>query len=246
MFPTVKQAKYKKEQTINLVPSNLKNQSFTKYGYGCYDVEEFNYSSPITITKEAYPLVVKMKKALILFMSFTLLCISMGIHDSVADAQPQEDIFVNEGFHELQTVLSAIEHIPDAVVAQGEEKTIEWLTQHTGMRVIVKEGNLQFLPKLLPSFNIPGCISAIGLAILTVGFPFTKILKVKKAIDALGGTVKFVKAFSQSYQLYKSYGYSTTTAVQKAIRSIGGSLKSDLYYALLDFFNINNILGNCT
>ncbi|ARF66903.1 hypothetical protein B7C51_02435 [Paenibacillus larvae subsp. pulvifaciens] len=79
-----------------------------------------------------------------------------------------------------------------------------------------------------------------------MGFPFTKIFKVKKALDALGGTVKFVKAFSQSYQLYKSYGYSTTTAVQKAIRSIGGSLKSDLYNALLDFFYIGDIIGSCT
>ena len=188
----------------------------------------------------------KMKKALILFMSFTLLFISLGIHASVAHAQPQEDFFVNEGFYELQTVLSAIEHIPDAVVAQGEEKTVEWLTQHTGMKAIAQEGNLQFFPEFLPSFNIPGCIGAIGLALITVGFPFTKILKVKKALDALGGTVKFVKAFAQSYQLYKSYGYSTTTAVKKALQSIGGSLKADLYNALLDFFNINNILGNCT
>ncbi|MCY9513623.1 hypothetical protein [Paenibacillus apiarius] len=131
-------------------------------------------------------------------------------------------------------------------MAQGEEKTVEWLTQYTGMNVIIQEGNIKFSPEFLPSFSIPGCIGAIGLALISAGLPFTKILKVKKALDALGGTAKFVKAFYDSYKLYKSYGHSTTAAVKKAINSIGGSLKADLKDALLDFFNINNIIANCT
>ncbi|MBN3525998.1 hypothetical protein [Paenibacillus apiarius] len=110
-------------------------------------------------------------------MSFTLLFISLGINVSVADAQPKEHLFVSEGFREVEAVLSAIENIPDTVVAQGEEKTVEWLTQYTGMNVIIQEGNIKFSPEFLPSFSIPGCIGAIGLAIIPSDFPSQKFLK---------------------------------------------------------------------
>lgn len=35
--------------------------------------------------------------------------------------------------------------------------------------------------------NVPACIAAVGIAIVSNGLPFTKILKVKQAIKALDG-----------------------------------------------------------
>ncbi|WP_061860206.1 hypothetical protein [Priestia megaterium] len=192
------------------------------------------------------------KKIILMLTAFTLAFSSLGLV-SIASAEetenPEDATFENEDFDQVETVLSAIENIPDEVVEQGEEQTVQWLREQTRMNLVLEDGIIKLAtqkPEITPFFSTSGCIGAVGMALLTTGFPAAKILKVKKAIKALGGTSKFVQAFYKSYKLYRSYGNSKSTAVKRAVNSIGSGLKADIRDALLDFFGISNIIANCT
>ncbi|SFX31013.1 hypothetical protein SAMN04487866_10463 [Thermoactinomyces sp. DSM 45891] len=150
---------------------------------------------------------------------------------------------------ETERFLSAIESIPDEVVTQGDKQIVEWLNTHTDMEFVADNGILKIKEEKMPKqqlASITGCVGAIGIALVTTGIPFTKILKVKQALSALGGATKFAKQFYKTYKLYRGYGNSVKTATTRAINSIGKNLRADMKDALLDFFNINNVIANCT
>lgn len=96
------------------------------------------------------------------------------------------------------------------------------------------------------AFGTWSCITAVGLMIGTVGFPLSKILKLKKAISLLGGVTKTVERIYNKYKLYRSWNYTRTYACKRAVRKTSSTLGSDVRNAFLDFFNISNVITQCT
>ncbi|MDY7224480.1 hypothetical protein P4475_18565 [Halalkalibacterium halodurans] len=152
-------------------------------------------------------------------------------------------------FEVMSDILLAIEELPYEIIDEGPDAVVEWLSNYSEEYFVTidDEGLLQFHEAgFQAQFSVPGCIGAVGAALLLNGIPFAKITKVKKALDALGGTAKAVKEIKKWYDKYRYGGFSRTKALNKAVNKVSSSLSSSLKTALLDFFNINIIIANCT
>ncbi|MEH6890918.1 hypothetical protein V7024_14555 [Bacillus sp. JJ864] len=159
----------------------------------------------------------------------------------------------NEMFNQSETILKAIENIPNSVVEQGPQKTAKWLQDKTGYYVSVDDKENLVFTEVSPtkstnkySFNTSACIGAVGIALVSNGIPFTKILKVKSALKALGGTANAVSKVKKAYDSYRYNGFSRNDSLKKALNSVSGGLASDVKGALLDFFNLTNVVANCS
>lgn len=91
-----------------------------------------------------------------------------------------------------------------------------------------------------------GCVGAVGVAIVSNGLLFTKLLKVKKGLKALGGTTEAVKKIKKKYDHYRWNGFDRKKSLNKAVDDVSDTLGKDVKDALLDFFNISNVIANCT
>ena len=166
--------------------------------------------------------------------------------------QQQQQTIDKEFFGQSETILKAIENIPNSVVEQGPQKTAEWLQNKTGYYVTVDEKqNLIFnetsptQSKNIQSFSVSGCVGAVGVALVSNGIPFSKILKVKSALKALGGTANAVSKIKKYYDSYRYNGFSRGDSIKKALNKASSGLSSDVKSALLDFFNLSNVIANC-
>ncbi|WP_426891894.1 hypothetical protein [Rossellomorea aquimaris] len=93
--------------------------------------------------------------------------------------------------------------------------------------------------------SVAGCVAAVGIAIVSNGLPFSKILKVKSAIKALGGVSKTVSKVKKYYDKYRFNGFSRNDSIRKALDSASDGLAANTKSALLDFFNLTNVVANC-
>jgi hypothetical protein len=167
-------------------------------------------------------------------------------------------------FNETEKVLMAIENIPVEVIEQGAESTAEWLQNETGIGITLEDGeNLIFdlpeeqrtvntspivspgYPIVSPDLNVPACIVAVGIAIVSNALPFTKITKVKSALQALGGTTAAINKIKKRYDIYRYGGFTIRRALQKAMDDVSSGLSSTLKAAFLDLFNLTSIIANC-
>ncbi|EJR58931.1 hypothetical protein IIO_04053 [Bacillus cereus VD115] len=156
----------------------------------------------------------------------------------------------NEMFDHSKKILQAIEEIPDDVVNQGPQQTAEWLQTKTGYYVTVdSQENLNFTKGVKTNTSkrasFSGCLGAVGVAIVSNGLPFSKILKVKSALKALGGTTQAVSKIKKYYDSYRYNGFSRSDSIRKALNSAGDGLAANTKSALLDFFNLSNVIANC-
>ncbi|MGI8313780.1 hypothetical protein [Halobacillus mangrovi] len=206
----------------------------------------------------------------LLFSAFSL-AFGQSVNASETIEQPllEEELFSENG--DFIKFLKGVENLPYGIEKQGAEKVAKWLTNKTGVEVIAEDENL-LIPSLanvnlgsdqhIGNVNIGSdqtttestvttmgtwsCITAVGLMIGTVGFPLSKILKLKKAISLLGGVTKTVERIYEKYKLYRSWNYTRTYAWKRAVSKTSSTLGSDVRYAFLDFFNITNVINQCT
>ncbi|WP_282138309.1 hypothetical protein [Rossellomorea aquimaris] len=165
----------------------------------------------------------------------------------------EEDQAIDEEmFEQTEVILEAIEKIPNGIVKQGPEKTAQWLQNKTGLYVSVdSDQNLLFSETppaqegTFQTMSVAGCVAAVGIAIVSNGLPFSKILKVKSAIKALGGVSKTVSTVKKYYDKYRFNGFSRNDSIRKALDSASDGLAANTKSALLDFFNLTNVVANC-
>ncbi|MGR5880753.1 hypothetical protein ACT7DC_00355 [Bacillus cereus] len=160
--------------------------------------------------------------SLLLFSSISV-PISTVSASSPTFIEPSTSISSNSeyNFNEIETALSAIENIPNDVLNQGDKEIIEWFKAETGLAVYIENDILKFKDssKLqMYGFNTAGCISAIGIALVTNGIPLTKITKVKSALNALGGTANAVKKIKTYYDKYRFNGFSRNDSFKKSFK----------------------------
>lgn len=107
----------------------------------------------------------------------------------------------------VERALAAIERMPDDVIQRGPDAIKEWLNTNTEFRISEFTTSGTF-----------GCISAVGGALVGLIFAPAKIAKIKDAIKAGGGTVKFVKKMLETYKVGKELGLSTTEAIKMGVQ----------------------------
>ncbi len=202
-------------------------------------------------------------KYLILLLCSVFLFSTFSFQDSASATTEvtslEEKLFTTNS--DLIKFMDGIEQLPPTIQEQGAEKIANWLTTKTGVKVTTNGHNL-FVPSLanlgttgevlpykrgtITTMGTWECATAIGIMIGTVGFPLSKITKLKKAIDLLGGVSKTVERIYSKYKLYKSWNYRTTAAWRRAVEDTSKTLSSDVKNAFLDFFNITNVIDQCT
>lgn len=176
------------------------------------------------------------------------------------DTQIQNLFSQNSDFYKF---LEGLENLPTEIANKGTEEIAKWLTEETSVTVVADGENL-VVPSLaelgselgnfdatlinngtITTMGAVDCAIAIGLMIGTVGFPVSKLLKLKQAIDHLGGITKTVDRIYTQYKKLKSENWRTVPAWQKAVTDTGKSLPGDVLDAFLDFFNITNVINQC-
>lgn len=202
--------------------------------------------------------------------TFTTFCCSAllvgGVTMSAISTQAtgltnEEELYLNElGFNkdsDFYKLLHAIEQLPSE--KQSAEEVAEWLSNHSGLTITAEGEYLNFgsleqigesevqIPNISAySFSvieIAACVGALGGLI-----PVTKILKVHKLLDTLGGATKVMQQVLTNYKYYrKDKGYSQTKALSQALEdfSVASKLSSASKQLFMDFFNISAIIGSC-
>ncbi|RIJ63332.1 hypothetical protein CW357_07135 [Rummeliibacillus sp. TYF005] len=214
----------------------------------------------------------KLKTSFSLFMCSVLivstLSLAFGDTSLAKENAPSENAIMKDGLEKLMSTdgdfvkfMEGIEELPPGIEKQGAEKVASWLTKKTKIEVTTDGENL-LVPSLsnlsiqnseqsidsnlITTFGAADCIIAVGLLIGTVGFPLSKITKLKKAIDLLGGVKKTVDRIYKSYKKYKGWNYRTKDAWKAAVNESAKGLPKDTLDAFLDFFNIANVINACT
>lgn len=185
---------------------------------------------------------------------FSMVAPSFASAIDTSDAAPtkNERLADSEMFDQTESVLKSIENIPNAVLDKGIEATAEWFEKETSLFVSIYyrdgEGFLKFGeqdPNVIRTSNVLGCITAVGVALVSNAFSFSKITKIKSALKALGGTSKAVKDIKKWYDKYRYGGFSRYKAMDKALDKVSKNLNKDVKNALLDFFSLTGVAANC-
>ncbi|MET4563484.1 hypothetical protein ABIA69_004697 [Lysinibacillus parviboronicapiens] len=179
----------------------------------------------------------------------------------------EEEIYLNElGFNkesEVYKLLLAIEQLPPE--EQDAEEIAKWLSNESGLTITAEGEYLNFglvsgdesveqldvsevqnpyiVSRSYSFTEIAACVGALGGLV-----PVTKILKINKVLKSLGGAAKVMEQVLTNYKYYrKNKGYSQSKALNQALEdfSVGSKLSSGSKQLLLDFFNINVIIGSC-
>ncbi|MFP7312129.1 hypothetical protein [Bacillus safensis] len=157
-----------------------------------------------------------------------------------------EDLLLND-FPDMDvnfSLLELIEELPDEVASKGIDESVKWLNKNKGDEFVGQEfiADGEYL-KLLSDFNEPvmstssvsGCIWGIGKAIAMNALPWSKILKIKKAVKIMGGTRVVANALIKAYKHQRNLGYSRAKSIKKAINVTKRALPAEYAKHWLSF-----------
>ncbi|PCK17710.1 hypothetical protein CEY02_19475 [Bacillus pumilus] len=173
---------------------------------------------------------------------------------SELDKEFIDDEDVEDGLEGTLEVLSAIENLPDKVISQGSDAIVEWLNDHSDV-TFSSDGENLFVDSLptpstekgnvITAASIAGCVGQIGIAIVTNALPVFKITKVKKALQAAGGTYKFVSKLIRDYNSFRKLGYTRSKSYDMAFDYAKRYYGKETVATLLAIFNISAVKGAC-
>ncbi|BBW96472.1 hypothetical protein ACPVTF_07980 [Geobacillus icigianus] len=196
----------------------------------------------------------KIKSYLSFLLSFVLILSTLG-GAGIAQAQVEENYmeeWIEEELPQLddyEQALSIIEQIPESVVLEGTDAIINWYKENIDDPAVLAAIQYQYNQTNQGEFKIQGvvgCVSAVGVALVTLAWAPSKILKVKEALKALGGTAKFVSTAINYYKNYRKLKYPRTIAWERAVNAAAVNVAPSLKEALLGFFGIASIVDACT
>lgn len=152
--------------------------------------------------------------------------VSGGLASPALAAQYEVD---REG---LVEAFSAIEQIPDSVMARGDKAARAWL-----------RAKLEAEPQTRGAY---ACGKAILWAIVSNALPITKI---KAAIRAFGGAFKLAVFIVKRYQYFRSIGYSWKYAIKRTAAAVSRrtekSTGEKVFDALMALFDIKSVYQEC-
>lgn len=173
--------------------------------------------------------------------------------ESPNDQSLVRDTNLEEEFPSLlssQKALYAIENIPESVIDQGSDAILKWFRNNTDDQSIVDDMNaaveqMKQSDKPFKTEGVISCIGAVGGAVAGLVLYPAKLLKIKKALKALGGVKTFVTKTYQYYNHYKKKYRSKKTAWNKAVSKAASKASPEIKEAIMDFFGITTIVGAC-
>lgn len=184
----------------------------------------------------------KKYKFLSIVMSMVLLLSTLFIPAGSANAEE-----LSEDEYAMIEMLSAIENMPDEVIAQGSEAIEEYLNQEVDFPIKsaapIKNSGLS--TRSMNPLELAGCASAIGGALITNLTP-AKVLKAKSAIKAVGGATTFVKRLKPYYTMSREDGMSKSKAMRQAVSMAAQDAGPETRKALSELFAIGAVLGACS
>lgn len=195
-------------------------------------------------------------KVIIMGLCFMLL-ISFGIVQPVnASEWKEKDFSLNPDAEIIEMEAEAleeglggffglIEEMPIEVAEAGIEEGVQWLNDNKGDefygKVFIADGeNVDLIadPNMMTTYGIVACGAAIVGAITMNAWPWAKILKVKKAVQLLGGSKVMAKTLVTAYKHQRNLGYSKATAAKRAIDVTKRALPGEYVKALTEFLSL--------
>ncbi|UOY88644.1 hypothetical protein [Bacillus glycinifermentans] len=146
-----------------------------------------------------------------------------------------------------EKALYAIEEIPESVINQGPDAILDWFRNNIDDQSIVDDMNVavEQVDKPFKTQGVISCVGAVGAALASLVFAPAKLLKIKKALKALGGAKTFVTKTYQYYNYYKKKYRSKKTAWNKAVSKAAKKAGPEMKEAIMDFFGLTAIVGAC-
>ena len=138
---------------------------------------------------------------------------------------------------QLLAAFKAIEEIPESVLQAGDAVAQSWLKARLGDGFHSESG-------AITTFGVVGCVSAIGLAIVT-NLPIFKITKVRTALKAAGGATKVAKTFKRVYDAQRRAKVPFKTAVSRAVKRAAKKAGPEAQQTLIELFNLGNVYSAC-
>lgn len=164
-------------------------------------------------------------KSLILLMSMTLL-FSMFSSNMVSaqESDGEENQLTSEELEQIITTLTAIEEIPDELLASGDSQAINQYFNDKGITSHIFNPEMgEKAPLIMQPYGWWGCSLSIAELLVMNAIPIAKITKIKKYIKDLGGAVESAKLL-----------VGATSAKEKA------AILSALVAELTGFTNVKN------
>ena len=125
----------------------------------------------------------------------------------------------------LAEAFSMIEQIPDSVAARGERAAKKWL--EAKVQAGTSDGR-----------GIWSCARSVAIAILANGIP---VLKLRKAIRALGGGYRFASFIVRAFRRTRSLRKTARITANRVLKITG----EDVFGALLALFSVEGVKRNC-
>lgn len=151
-------------------------------------------------------------------------------------------------------ILELLEKLPDEVASKGIEKSVEWFNKNkgnefAGQKFIADGEYLKLSPDfdepVMSTLSVSGCIWGIGKAIAMNALPWSKILKIKKAVKIMGGTRVVANALIKAYKHQRNLGYSRAKSIKKAINVTKRALPAEYAKHWVEFFSLGVVQKEC-
>ncbi|WP_019421323.1 hypothetical protein [Paenibacillus sp. OSY-SE] len=145
-----------------------------------------------------------------------------------------ESSLADPNFVQAERVLDAIERMPDSVINSGPDAIIEWLNTNTEFQISEFETS-----------GAIGCVSAVVVALASLVYAPAKLAKIKDAMKAAGGTVKFMNKVLETYKVAKGMGLSTMEAIKMGVQDAAKTAGKEVVEAIIGFFGVGAIYSAC-
>ncbi|MCE5170911.1 hypothetical protein LQV63_16525 [Paenibacillus profundus] len=147
-----------------------------------------------------------------------------------------ESSLADPNFVQAERVLDAIERMPDSVINSGPDAIIEWLNTNTEFQISEFETS-----------GAIGCVSAVVVALASLVYAPAKLAKIKDAMKAAGGTVKFVNKDKvlETYKVAKGMGIGTMEAIKMGVQDAAKTAGKEVVEAIIGFFGVGAIYSAC-
>ncbi|MGT4652318.1 hypothetical protein [Bacillus cereus] len=89
------------------------------------------------------------------------------------------------------------------------------------------------------------CIWGIWKAIAMNALPWSKILKIKKAVKIMGGTRVVANALIKAYKHQRNLGYARAKSIKKAINVTKRALPAEYAKHWVEFFSLGVVQKEC-
>lgn len=149
-------------------------------------------------------------------------------------------------------VLNLLEEMPDSVAESGIEAGVEWLNANkgsdfSGQKFVAKGEYLDLVeyPNVIKPASVGGCIWGITKAIAMNALPWSKIVKIKKAVKIMGGTRVVANTVIKAYKHQRNLGYGRTKAIKRAIDVTKRAVPREYVKHWVEFFSLGVVKKEC-